>query len=212
MMSKMIEEWSHEDITKVWKGIESIILTEDKKKEDGETFLVKKVVFKIIDYDTLKWILESRCKNVDWEIDSMERSMDISEVEDPEEIEHLQEKIKEGFSFTMDYSTYIVDPIAVTITYFGYSFHHFFQHMFDWFPRDLDGLLHSGTNRRLRLGYFHDGDETIPVSRGMVSYGFMHPQKAIDDEYQNSITKFIHKMALDEQQWAIEAPEEPDDE
>ena len=208
----MTNEVNWDDLDKLWSSFEITITEEGDNKE-------AKFIFK--DYDSLVWTLKTFAKHkgesneryTNYKIDEMTRyvaGIPNPLDEDGEELEYWEQYDKDGLSFQLEEDSVIVFPKIPAITYSGYSFHHFFQHMFDWLPRDLDRALHSLDNRRLTIATFIDGDLSIPVSRGMISSGFMiHSQKTIDDDWQNSIKKWFIALDADDRFKAKEIEDEP---
>ena len=183
------------ELDRLWDSFEIDITEVDDEKT--ATFIFK-------DYDSLKWVLKTFARfkgGSNHRIEDMDKYM--KRIPDPihegEDVEFWEDYDINGFHFTLTDDSVIVFPKIPAIVYSGYSFHHFFQHMFDWLPSKLDRALHSLNNRRIPIATFKDEDGEIPVSRGMISSGFMiHSQKEIEDVWDNSIKKWFIALNNDD--------------
>ena len=91
------------------------------------------------------------------------------------------------------------------ILFRNYSFHHYFQHAFDWMPDEMRDIIYHYKNSKAKIGvYIEDGVE-YPVTCGMIDGGFMYPQSAIDELFQGSIGKYLKEEAA-----KIESPTQKD--
>ena len=188
-----------EDCVKLWESFE-ITLTEFKNEYDED---VKLATFQFKSWEDLKWIIltfhRQDRKYAECEVKDIERYLSGITEYGQEEIDYWKEKDEEGWDIGLITGTVLIFPKKNCIEYSGYSFHHFFQHMFDWLPRRLNNILLRFDNRELEIARYIDDDTNIPISRGMISRGFgISSQKYIDEVYQNSIKKFLVEQHNDE--------------
>lgn len=197
---KSEEELEWEDLVDIWNGLK-ITLTEtvkDEKSHNGLKVKPKKAIFQFESWEALKSTLILLAKDEKYVEAILNGQMEKyvnDEVDYDEEKEYWDEKAEEGWRVYLFTSSVTVFPKLNQIVYESHSFHHFFQHMLDWFPRQLDETLLSREYRDREMCRYIDNDTEIPVSRHMINDGFMiGSQEFIDEEFENSIKKFLIRV------------------
>lgn len=197
-------EW--DDIMKIWSSMEIILTEVDTGKINlrGVPLFEQTATFQFKDWDSLKFTLLTLCRDERYVKTRLEgeiqRYLDNNPEYGQEQLNHWKEYDEEGFEFTLvTYATVTVFPKKNQIIFQRASFHHFFQHAFEWFPIELNNRLLDMDIRRNEIARYIDDDTNIPVSRQMISRGFsISSQTYIDEKYNGSIKAFLLEENADD--------------